>query len=70
MNIKSKKYYSAPIVNSIRLDRSIVLLEPTGNPPGGNIQVEPPATFSTPASAPPSTNNTPFGGNSPDYSDM
>jgi hypothetical protein len=52
------------------LDRSIVLLEPTGNPPGGNIQVEPPATFSTPTSAPPSTNNTPFGGNSPDYSDM
>ena len=70
MTIKSKKYYSAPIINSIRLDKSIVLLEPTGNPPGGNLQVESPPTYSTPTSAPPSASSTPFGGNSPDYSDM
>ena len=70
MTIKSKKYYSAPIINSIRLDKSIVLLTPTGNPPGGNTQVVPPSPYGTPTSAPPSANSTPFGGNSPDYSDM
>ncbi len=70
MNIKSKKYYTAPIVNSIRLDNSIVLLEPTGNPPGGNMQVEPQSPYSAPTGTPPSSSSTPFGGNSPDYGDM
>ncbi len=69
MDINKKKYYTTPIVNFIRLDKSIVLLEPTGNPHGA-MQVEPQSPYSAPTSTPPSSNSTPFGSNSPDYSDM
>ncbi len=69
MNIKSKKYYFAPKVNSVKLDNNIVLLAPS-NPPGGSVQVEPERPAFPPSSAPPSTTSSPFGGNTPDYGDM
>jgi len=69
MTKESKKYYSAPIVNSIKLDSEICLIlmtNPPPDPPGTNTIVAPPSTYSTP----PSASSTPFGGNGPDYSDM
>ena len=69
MTIKSKKYYSAPIINSIKLDSEISLILMTSPPPdpdSGTMEVVPPSPYS----APPSANSTPFGGNGPDYSDM
>ena len=68
MTKESKKYYSAPIVKSIKLDSEICLILMTNPPPdpGTNTIVVPPSTYS----APPSASSTPFGGNGPDYSDM
>ncbi|GEM_PF-4022389 len=70
MILNSKKYYTAPTVSSIKLDRSIVLLTPTGNPPGMAAPAEPERPSYPSSSTPPSTNSTPFGGGKPDFSDM
>ncbi len=68
MIIKHKKYYSAPIVDSIKLDSEISLILMTDPPPDptSTMEVQP----QSPYSAPPSANSAPFGGSSPDYSDM
>jgi hypothetical protein len=69
---KLRKYYISPEIDTIKLDRDIVLLTSTTPPPDPDVAnpggIDKP-TF-IPNSAPPSSTSTPFGGNSPDYGDM
>jgi len=66
-----KRYYLAPEINSIKLDNNIVLLTPTGNPPGEAATSNKNDTPSFgPLDAPPSSTANPFGGSRPDYGDM
>ena len=69
MSENSKKYYISPEINSIKLDKGIVLLEPTGNPTSV-APVDPERPAFSPSSTPPSEQSTPFGGDRPDYGDM
>ena len=68
MNIKSKKYYTAPKIGRIKLDREISLIMMTNPPPDPGALISPPSTQTD--GTPPSSNSTPFGGDSPDYGDM
>ncbi len=67
-----KKYYTAPEVDSIKLDKGIALILLSSPPPDPTsaAPVEPEKPSFGPSSAPPSSANNPFGGDKPDYSDM
>jgi len=71
MNKSSKKYYSAPSMETVCLDQSIVVqFFSVINPPSSAAPVEPDKPSFGPSSVPPSSTSNPFGGNKPDYSDM
>ena len=73
MSKKNKKYYIAPDIDIVKLDVSVsMILEPTGNPNGGQgaafpAQHDSPVFGSFPSASPASS---PFGGSRPDYGDM
>ena len=70
MSIHCKKYYSTPLIETVRLDNSIDLLEPTGNPPGMAAPTDRDTPSFGPSSIAPSSKSDPFGGSRPDYGDM
>ena len=65
-----KKKYSMPIVESIFLDKGIVLFQesPPDFPTSAAVKETDRPTF--PASVSPSSTNNPFGNSRPDYGDM
>ncbi|TAJ15535.1 hypothetical protein DMA11_01185 [Marinilabiliaceae bacterium JC017] len=73
MTKKKKKYYSAPLIESVGLDREVSLA--MASLPGNAGPEDPFSTKAAPVSAPPfpkapSSNPYPFGGDTPDFSNM
>ncbi|TLX75181.1 hypothetical protein E9993_09775 [Labilibacter sediminis] len=66
---KNRKVYSKPVLEVIEVDSEISLVMATSPPvdPGAAQEVLPPSESSPIESSPPSFENDPFGGSSPDY---